>query len=341
MSTGTEAARFDLVSCGEALIDFTPVDANEPGPPLYAAHAGGGPANLAVAFARMGGAAAFIGQVGNDFWGRHLAATLAAEQIDTTGLVYADLYHTSLAFVHLFADGDRDFTFYRHPGADEKLCQRDVRFDVIQQARVFHFSSLLFTDETARTASLAAARFARAQGLLVSYDPNWRPMLWPDAQAGHEALRLGLRLADFVKVTPQELALLSDTQSETEGTQRLFNSGVRLVLLTRGAGGCTVFSRSQRVDVPGFAVAAVDTTGAGDAWLGAFLYQWIAHSKQANATAPVPDQLPAAELAQMARFANAAAAVQISRFGGIPAMPLYSEVRAFLDSHPCDQDSSI
>ncbi len=334
-------ADFDLVACGEALIDFTPAHPRDTGAPLYAAHAGGGPANLAVALARLGATAAFIGQVGNDFWGHHLAATFAAEQVDTTGLVYTDRYHTSLAFVHLSADGERDFTFYRHPGADAKLRRGDIRFDVIQRARLFHFSSLLFTDQTARAASLAAAQFARTKGLLVSYDPNWRPMLWPDEDTGRQALQLGFPLADFVKATPPELALMTDTSSEALGVQKLFDHGVRLVLLTRGAAGCTVYSPLQRVDVPSFAVTATDTTGAGDAWLGAFLHAWIRYTASAPAPVPAPDELEASILTQMARFANAAAALQISRYGGIPAMPLYAEVLAFLAAQPRTQDSVL
>jgi fructokinase len=331
--TGTDPGRFDLVSVGEALIDMTPMGSTENGTPLYAANAGGGPANLAVAFARLGGSTAFVGQVGDDFFGHRLAATLAAEGIDTTGLVHTGNYHTTLAFVHLFDGGDRDFTFYRNPGADEMLTRDTLRYDVIGRSRALHFSSLVFTNEIALAATLEAAAFARSHGTLVSYDPNWRPMLWAEKDEGREALRRGIPLADIVKATPEELELLTGTANESASADRLFASGVRILLVTRGPDGCTVMTRDGREDVPGIPVTAGDGTGAGDAILGAYLFDLLRTMEASDLRVAELSSLPLRELGRIARFANAAAALKVSRYGGIPAMPRKPELDAFIAAH--------
>lgn len=328
--------RFDLVSIGEALIDLTPMGTADNGTPLYGANAGGGPANLAVAFARLGGSAAFVGQVGDDFFGHRLAATLAAEGIDTTGLVHTGLYHTTLAFIHLYDGGDRDFTFYRNPGADEMLTRDTLRYDVIGRARALHFSSLVFTNAAALEATLEAAAFARNRGVLVSYDPNWRPMLWAEKDKGRQALRRGIPLADIVKVTPEELELLTGTALESESADQLIASGVRILLVTRGADGCTVFSRAGREDTPGIPVTAVDGTGAGDAFLGAYLFDLLRTMKASDLPVAELESLPLRDLGRIARFANAAAALKVSRYGGIPAMPHKPELDAFIADYVGD-----
>ena len=327
---------FDVTAIGEALIDFTPMGATGNGTPLYAANAGGGPANLAVAVARLGGAVAFIGQVGDDLFGRRLERILNQEGIHTDGLLLSGDYHTSLAFVQLDENGDRDFCFFRNPGADEMLETTEVRYDLIAKSRCLHFSSVVFTQETARSATLAAAAYARSHGVLVSYDPNWRPMLWKDPQEGLAALRLGVPLADILKATPEELILLTGEADESAAVGSLMKSGVRVVLLTRGVDGSTVFTRAGQVSAPVVPVQVLDTTGAGDACLGSFLYKLIQAMKRGGMTAASLDHLPLGELGAMALYANAAASLKVSRYGGIPAMPTGEELDVFLGDHAID-----
>lgn len=314
---------YDVIAIGEALIDFTPMGTTADGIPLYAANAGGGPANLAVAVARLGGSAAFMGQVGDDVFGRRLVRILGQEGIDTAGLIRSDVYHTSLAFVQLEENGDRDFTFYRNPGADELFGLPDIRYDLIAQARCLHFSSVVFTHETARGATLAAARYAREHGVLVSYDPNWRPMLWHDPDSGLAALRLGIPLADILKATPEELTLLTGETDERAAVDHLLDAGVRVLLLTRGPEGSTVYTREGSVSAPVVPVRVVDTTGAGDACLGAFL------RKVTAAGIPLAS-ITLSALGGMALYANAAASLKVSRYGGIPAMPTDAELEDFI-----------
>ncbi len=325
---------FDVVSIGEALIDFTPMGVTENGTPLFGANAGGGPANLAVAVSRLGGRVAFLGQVGDDLFGRRLERILHDENIDTSGLLRSDSSHTSLAFVQLDEKGDRDFTFYRNPGADELLSEDTVRYDLIAQARCLHFSSVVFTHATSREATLAAASYARACGVLVSYDPNWRPMLWRDARAGHAALRLGIPMTDVLKATPEELSLLTGETGEEAAAARLLDAGVRVILLTRGNGGSTIITRAGRISAPVVPVRVVDTTGAGDACFGAFLKRLVHYMETEGLTAATLDHVPLAELGEMARYANAVASLKVSRFGGIPAMPTSGELDVFLAANP-------
>lgn len=318
-------AMLDLVSIGEALIDFTPMGTTDPGSPLYAANAGGGPANLAVATARLGSKVGFLGKAGNDPFGCHLLNILKQEGIDTTGFVLTDDCHTSLAFIHLTDTGDRTFTFYRAPGADELFDVTDIRLDIIDRARCLHFSSVAFTHETARKANLHAAQYAKTHRLLVSFDPNWRPMLWSDREAGIAAMRLGLPLADIVKVTPEELVLLSGNEDKAASVEYLFSQGVSVVFLTRGPDGSTVYTKEGHVSAPVVPVRVVDTTGAGDACLGAFLHGLLSilHDTQLHS-------IPLETWGNLATCANAAASLEVSRYGGIPAMPDRGELLDFM-----------
>ena len=329
-------SRFDVASIGEALIDFTPMGAAGNGTPLYAANAGGGPANLAVAVARLGGSVAFLGQVGDDLFGRRLERILQQEGIDTDGLLMSGDFHTSLAFVQLDENGDRDFCFFRNPGADEMLDPSAVRYDLIGKSRCLHFSSVVFTGETARSATLAAAAYARSHGVLVSYDPNWRPMLWKDPQEGLEALRLGVPLADILKVTPEELILLTGISDEAVAARTLLKAGVRIILLTRGVDGSTVYTTAGQVSAPVVPVQVLDTTGAGDACLGSFLFKLLQSMERVGMTAATLDDLPLGELGAMALYANAAASLKVSRYGGIPAMPTREELDVFLLANAID-----
>lgn len=315
----------DLVALGELLIDFTPAGRSASGNLLLEANPGGAPANVLAALTRLGGGGAFIGKVGDDHFGHFLAEVLRAHNIDTSGLRFSTDAQTTLAFVHLDENGDRSFSFYRRPGADTRLRVEDLDLGLIDGARVFHFGSLSLTHEPARSATLAAAAYARERGRVVSYDPNWRPPLWESESAAKEGMRLGLRYADLVKLSDDELALLTGETDLERGSARLAEQGIGLVIVTLGPKGCYYrFSRGEGY-LPAFEVTAVDTTGAGDAFLGGLLYQCCRRERTLT-------ELDSSELDSILTFANAVGALCVTKRGAIPAMPSMDEVEAFLAS---------
>ncbi|MCU6712612.1 carbohydrate kinase [Paenibacillus sp. J5C_2022] len=228
----------DVVALGELLIDFTPHGVSDQGQPLFERNPGGAPANVLAALAKLGRKTAFIGAVGNDDFGRYLAETLENSGINTSGMVYTDEARTTLAFVQLDRTGDRSFTFYRKPGADQLLKSEDVHAALVQEAKVFHFGSITLTDEPSRTATLKSAAIARRHGALISYDPNLRLSLWRDAEHARTAIMEGLQLADVVKLSEEELHFLTGTSELEKGSSLLMEQyGIALLFVTMGADG--------------------------------------------------------------------------------------------------------
>lgn len=311
---------FDLVAMGESLIDFTPSGENDQGMMLFARNPGGAPANVLAMCARLGGSAAFIGKVGDDAFGSFLESVMRDAGIDVTGLCKTADVPTTLAFVHLNADGDRSFSFYRKPGADIALSIDEVPHSVLQQCRVFHFGSVSLTDEPVRSATLFAAREARAAGALISYDPNYRPALWKQEEAAVSVMRQAPALADIVKVSDEEMTLLTGHTDLHEGAKALRAFGATLVLVTGGDKGA-YFSSAQWDGVcPAYQVAVADTTGAGDAFLGALLTRLCRKSKAEI------EALSKDELVEIVRFGNAAGGLTATRYGAIPAMPTEAQI---------------
>jgi len=313
----------EVVSLGELLIDFVPTTA---GVALTEAEAfimapGGAPANVAVGLARLGVSSGFMGQVGDDAFGHFLAQTLRNNGVDTAGLHFSAEARTALAFVSLKADGERDFMFYRHPSADMLYRPEAVDADYIVSAKVFHFGSLSLIAEPARNATLRAVGIAREAGRLVSYDPNLRLPLWPDAEVARAAIKTGWSLAQVIKVSEEELFFLSGTDSIVESARRLWHSDLRLLAITRGPLGCIYVTSKFSGEVPGFQVEAVDTTGAGDAFTAGLLKGLV----------DCPDAPDIeASLHQLCRYANAAGALTTTRRGAIPVLPTAEQVVKFL-----------
>ncbi|HVU14622.1 MAG TPA: PfkB family carbohydrate kinase [Phototrophicaceae bacterium] len=305
-----------IVSFGELLIDFvaleTGVSVGEASG--FEKKPGGAPANVAVAAAKLGQSSAFLGQVGDDPFGHYLAEVLRAEKVDVRGLRFSDAARTALAFVSLRADGERSFSFYRNPSADMVMRPEDVADDVIDGQDIFHFGSLTLQVEPGREATLAAVRYARDHGLLISYDPNLRLSLWKDADAARAGLMIGLPYANIVKVSDEELEFLTGGSDPL----RLWHDQLKLIVVTHGAGGATAYTRDQVVHTPGFKVNAVDTTGAGDSFVAGLLVGLLEHGLNA-------DTLPG-----ILRFANACGAITTTARGAIPALPTRSAVEAFL-----------
>lgn len=313
--------KMDVTAVGEVLVDLTGTGTDARGIGLFAANPGGAPANVAVAAARLGAKTAFVGKTGQDAFGDMLRDTLEENGVDVTGLTQDAAAPTTLAVVSVDAAGERSFAFYRAPGADQLLRADQLPAALLQNTRFVHFGSVSLTAEPARTATLEAVRRARAAGALVSYDPNFRPALWPDAGTALEQMQAALPLADLVKVNEAELELLTGTADLAAGTGRLAAKGAALVLVTLGERGVFWRTKTDCGTVAGVSVTVADTNGAGDTFLGAVL------SRLARRPAGLAG-LTGQELVPILTFANRAASVTVSRPGAIPAMPTLAQVEA-------------
>lgn len=315
---------WDLVSLGELLVDFTPQGLSESGRPLLECSPGGGPANLACAAAKLGAKAAFIGQVGDDAFGRALRDAVAGQRVDVHRLRLSKDYQTSLAFVHLDAGGERSFSFYRRQGADTMLELEPADWDLAADSRCFFYSAVLLTGGPSREASFRLAAHAREKGAVTVYDPNLRLNLWESAQEARDVILYAMQWADIVKVSEEELAFLTGDTDLDGGAQALRSRfGMTALLVTRGARGCVAFIGARRLAVPGFPVKAVDTTAAGDSFTGGFVYGLL--------QSPVPlAERPAGQLEEMLVFANAVGALTTTKKGAIGALPSREEVLFFL-----------
>ncbi len=316
----------DAVCLGELLIDFVPtitgtslVDA-----PAFKKAPGGAPANVAVGLSRLGATAAFMGKVGDDAFGHFLADTLAAYGVDVGPLRFTDKARTALAFVSLRADGDREFMFYRHPSADMLFAAEDVDVDLIRRAKLLHFGSIGMIDEPCRSAALLAVTAAQDAGLLISYDPNLRLALWPDAEAAKAGMMLAWPKADIIKVSEEELEFLTGVSDPVRAGRGLWHNQLRLLIVTCGAKGCFYLTREFEGEVAGLPATAVDATGAGDAFVAGLLQGILADPRV------IDDE---ARLKDLCRFANATGAVATMERGAIPALPKRERVLSFLKQH--------
>ena len=308
----------DITTIGEILIDLTQSGKTEQGIPKFDANPGGAPANLAVAAARLGARTAFIGRVGNDSFGDYLKRCLAENGVDVRGMSVDEKARTTLAVVALDERGERTFSFYRDPSADVNLSMDHVPMELLGGTKVLHFGSVSLTAEPARTATLEAAKTAKASGAYVSYDPNYRASLWPDEETAVRNMTEPLSMVDILKVSDEELPLLTGCTDPEKGSARLTDQGVRLVLVTLGAHGAFYRFDGHTGHVPGVPCQVGDTNGSGDTFFGAALSQLMKLDSL--------DQLTVPELRRILAFANKAASITTSRHGAIPAMPTLEEV---------------
>ena len=308
----------DITTIGEVLIDLTQSGWTEQGIPRFDANPGGAPANLAVAASRLGARTAFIGRVGRDSFGDYLRRCLAENGVDVSGLSVDEKERTTLAVVALDEKGERTFSFYRDPSADVNLSMAHVPLERLGSTKVLHFGSVSLTAEPARTATLDAARTAKASGAWVSYDPNYRASLWSDEETAIRTMLGPLPLVDILKVSDEELPLLTGIADPAEGSARLVEQGVQLVLVTLGAHGAFYRFDGHTGHVPGVPCVVGDTNGSGDTFFGAALSQLV----KLNSL----DELTVPELERILAFANKAASITTSRHGAIPAMPTLQEV---------------
>ncbi len=306
----------DILSVGEILIDLTQSGVDERGIPMFAANPGGAPANLAVAASRLGAKTAFVGKVGKDSFGDSLRACLAENGVDVSRLAADAREHTTLAVVAVDPSGERHFSFYRDPSADVNLSEADV--SGLPESRFLHFGSVSLTAEPARSATLFAVRNAKRGGALISYDPNYRANLWPDETTAIARMKEPLPLVDVLKVSDEELPLLTDTSDLEKGTAALAAQGIRLVLVTLGPDGAFYRLGDRTGRVPGVPCQVADTNGAGDTFFGALLSRLAKCGSLDTLTTP--------ELENAIAFANKAASLTTSRHGAIPAMPSLNEM---------------
>jgi len=312
-----------IVTIGEILIDLTQTGCNEKGIPQFSANPGGAPANAAVAAARLGASTAFIGQVGNDSFGQQLMKTLQENHVDFSGVSTTNDAPTTLAIATVDETGERSFSFYRSPGADLCLKREDIPNELLGNTKLLHFGSLSFTAEPARSAVLEAIRWGKEQGAWITYDPNYREALWADIEEAKKWMRMPLSMVDILKISDEEVELLSGETDLSAAGKALQKQGFSLVLITLGAKGVYYRFGEQEGIVSGFSVTVADTNGAGDTFFGAVL------SRLAQREKPL-EGLTIEELEKILRFANKAASLTTSRHGAIPAMPTLEEVEKSL-----------
>lgn len=312
----------DALCIGEMLIDLVPTVTGHglAEATAFAKAPGGAPANVAVGLARLGRRSGFCGMLGDDAFGRFCRGVLVREDVDTAGLRFTAAARTPVAFVSLGAEGEREFVIY-HPGADQLFDVGDLDFGAVRSARIVHFGSIGLICEPSRTATLEAVRQARSAGARIACDPNLRLALWPDAAAARAGLRLAIGSADIVKLSEDETAFLSGCEDPERGARVLWHDRLALMAVTLGPAGCLALTPDLALRVPGFAVEAVDTTGAGDGFMAGLL------------AAVLEDPAALAEpeaLRRTCRFANAAGALATTGYGAIPALPSRAAVEALM-----------
>ena len=321
---------FDVIACGELLIDFVSTQSGVTlgQAPAFQKAAGGAPANVAVGVARLGYRAGFLGQVGEDDFGHFLADTIAEAGVDVGGLRFSDEARTALAFVSLRSDGERSFMFYRHPSADMLWRPEDVDRQYVASTRIFHHGSISLIGEPSRSATLAAIEYARGGGALISYDPNLRLALWPTEAAARAGILAAWPFADIIKVSEEELVFLTGETGLESAARSLWTDRLRLLVVTRGPGGCAYFTRDGSGSAPGFAVTPVDTTGAGDGFVAGLLAGLLDSMPPGGGQSDL--RWDAATLEHALRLGNAVGALATTQKGAIPALPTRAAVGAFI-----------
>ena len=316
---------YDVVALGELLVDFTRNGESGQGNPLFEANPGGAPANVLAMLQKLGKKTAFIGKVGQDGFGNLLAETVLKAGVDVSGLKRDPEIPTTLAIVNTFPNGDRDFSFYRKPGADLLLRADELDEDLLKNCRIFHFGTLSLTDEPCRSATIRALELARGAGALISFDPNWRPPLWPSEEAAKEQIAWGLGQCDILKIADNEILFMTGEEDFDRAAavlkQRYPN--IRLLNVTAGGDGSHSYYGGDQVFEPACSLGGViETTGAGDTFCACVLNYVLEHGLE---------DLREENLHEMLRFANTAAYIVTTRKGAIRSMPEPEEVAAILN----------
>lgn len=319
--------KFDVVALGELLIDFTENGASPQGNPVMEANPGGAPCNVLAMLNKLGKKTAFIGKVGNDTFGRQLAETVRQSGTDISNLVFDDTVHTTLAFVHTFADGEREFSFYRNPGADMMLTKDEVMTDIVKEAKIFHFGTLSSTHEGVREATRYAVETAKNNGSLISFDPNLREPLWNSPEDAKKEIEYGFSKCDILKISDNELEFMTGTDDYSKGVEiiRSEYSNIRIIFVTLGKNGSRIYYKNMMAEQPTFSeIKPIEKTGAGDTFEGCALNFLLEHDI---------DSLTEDNLSSLLLFANAGASLITTRKGALKVMPEKSEIEALIDTY--------
>ncbi len=315
---------FDVVALGELLIDFTQNGLSEQGNPLFEANPGGAPCNVLAMLQKLNRHTAFIGKVGSDVYGRQLRQTVVGAGVDCSSLLTDPRVHTTLAIVHTEPGGDRDFSFYRDPGADMMLREEELPRSLLESCRIFHFGTLSMTHPGVRAATKTAVRIAKAAGALISFDPNLRPPLWTSLEEARTQMEWGMGVCDILKISDNEVEFFTGETDYPVGAKKLMEQfpGIRLLNVTCGADGSFSFCSGSQVYVPSFKLGGtIETTGAGDTFCACVLHDVLKNGVDARS----PESLTG-----MLRFANAAAYLVTTKKGAIRSMPEPADVEAIL-----------
>lgn len=316
-------SKYDVVALGELLIDFTENGVSAQGNPVLEANPGGAPCNVLAMLKKLGHQVGFVGKVGRDMFGNQLEMALQEVGISTDGLMRDDRVHTTLAFVHTAPDGDRDFSFYRNPGADMMLSEEDVREcqDMISGAKIFHFGTLSMTDEGCRNATKKAIEMAKESGALLSFDPNLREPLWDSLDAAREQVLYGLSKCDILKISDNEIVWLTGEEDYAQGVSWIKERyDISLILVSLGREGSLAFSGSNTASAKPFLQEnTIETTGAGDTFFAGILHYVLDNGMQ---------DYSEAQMTEMLIFANAGASIITTRKGALRVMPEKEEVVA-------------
>lgn len=315
--------KYDIVALGELLIDFTENGVSGQGNPILEANPGGAPCNVLAMMSRLGHNTAFIGKVGRDMFGEQLKEALEEAGISTVGLVADDKVHTTLAFVHTFADGDREFSFYRNPGADMMLREEEIDLELIKNTGLFHFGTLSMTHDTCRNATKKAVLMAKESGALISFDPNIREPLWEDLSLMRQQIEWGLTKCDILKISDNEIVWLTGEEDYDKGVEWIRSRyDISLILVSLGKEGSIAYSGKERVFVPSFIQEkTIETTGAGDTFFASALHFVLENGLK---------EYTSEELDRMLTFANAAASIITTRKGALRVMPSKKEIEEII-----------
>lgn len=315
---------YDVTALGELLIDFTENGISGQGNPLLEANPGGAPCNVLAMLQKLGKETSFIGKVGKDQFGTMLKETIESVGIDSGNLIMDESVHTTLAFVHTFPDGDRDFSFYRNPGADMMLSKEDVQKERIENSRIFHFGTLSSTHEVCREATRSAIQWAKESGVLISFDPNLREPLWDSLDNAKREIAYGLEQCDILKISDNEVVFMTGEEDCEKAAQILREKyRIPLMFVTLGKEGSRVYYKNMRVEAAPFLQKnTIDTTGAGDTFTGCILSAILDEGGI--------DSLTEEKLKQMLIFANAGASLVTTKRGALRVMPEKEEILSLI-----------
>jgi len=322
--------KYDVTALGELLIDFTSNGISSQGNPLFEANPGGAPCNVLAMLQKLGKKTAFIGKVGDDIFGKMLQEKVLGTGINIDGLIMDDTVNTTLAFVQTLEDGDREFSFYRNPGADMMLTKEDIKEELIKEAKIFHFGTLSMTAEGVEEATKKAIAIAKENGCLLSFDPNLRPPLWSSEEKAKDKIAYGLSVCDILKISDNEIEFMTGTTDIDAGIAKIREQyNILLIFATLGKDGSKAYYKDICVYVKGFSnPATIETTGAGDTFCANALNYVLEHGI---------DSLTEENLKELLTYANAAASLITTRKGALCVMPSKEEIENYLNRNNCER----